>query len=61
MSRMRLVIAALTAVVLAVLIGWQVQRERLVRACLHAGGTWHGPVSICRSPRPILQRDLQRS
>lgn len=62
MSRTRLIIAALTALVLIGLLGWQWQRERQVRACLKAGGVWHGPQSICRAPvRPILQRDYQRS
>ena len=59
MSRTRLVVAAATVVVLAVLLGWQVRRERMVRACVEGGGIWHGAVSACR--RPLLQRDLNRS
>ncbi len=61
MTRMQLAIAAVAAVALAGLIGWQMRREHLVKACLEAGGVWHGPQSACRNLRPILQRDLQRS
>jgi hypothetical protein len=62
MSRQRLVIAAITLIVLAVLLGWQFHRERLVKACLDGGGLWYGPHSTCKAPiRPILQRDYQRS
>jgi len=62
MSRGRLLIAGLTAAALVGLIGWQLQRDRLVKACLDAGGEWYGPRSVCRPPlRPILQRDYQRS
>jgi hypothetical protein len=61
-SRRRFLIAALTFLAVAGLLGWQVHRERLVRACVDAGGEWYGPHSICRPPlRPILQRDYQRS
>jgi hypothetical protein len=62
MSRMQLMVAALALAALAVLLGWQVQRERLMRACVDTGGVWDGPRSLCREPvRPILQRDYQRS
>jgi hypothetical protein len=61
MTRMRLLIAAVTAAALAGLFTWQLQREQLVKACLDGGGVWHGPKSACKSPRPLLQRDLQRS
>ena len=61
MSRTRLVIAGGTALLLAALFGWQIQREHQVRACLDNGGVWHGPLSACRPLRPIIQRDLQRS
>jgi hypothetical protein len=62
MSRRRLVIAALTVLALALLLGWQYQREGLVRACLEGGGVWYGPQSACKAPvRPILLRDYQRS
>ena len=62
MSRGRLVIAVLTVLVLAGLLGWQYQRERLVKACVDGGGVWHGPHSACKAPvRPILQRDYHRS
>jgi hypothetical protein len=62
MSRWRLIVVALTAAALAALLGWQAQREHLVRACRVGGGVWDGPRSLCREPvRPILQRDYQRS
>jgi hypothetical protein len=62
MTRWRLVLVALVAAVLVALVGWQVHRERLVRACIGDGGVWDGPRSLCREPvRPILQRDYQRS
>jgi hypothetical protein len=62
MSRRRLIIAALTVLALAVLLGWQAHRDRLVRACVDGGGVWYGPHSACKAPvRPILQRDYQRS
>jgi hypothetical protein len=60
---MRLVIAAAATVLVAMLLGWQIRREQLVKACVDAGGIWHGSRSICRQlpGRPLLQRDLQRS
>lgn len=63
MSRTRLLIAGATALLLAVLLGWQIRREQLVRACLEKGGYWHGAQSSCGDHplRPIIQRDLQRS
>jgi hypothetical protein len=61
-TRQRLVIAVLTALALAGLMGWQLHRDRLVKACLDGGGDWYGPHSVCKAPlRPILQRDYQRS
>jgi hypothetical protein len=60
MTRGRIVIAALTVLALIALLGWQYQREQLVKACLDNGGAWYGPQSACK-PRPILQRDYQRS
>ena len=60
MNRQRLIIAGATLLALIGLLGWQYQRERLVRACVDGGGVWHGPQSACKS-RPILQRDYQRS
>ncbi|MFZ1106396.1 MAG: hypothetical protein WAN86_26630 [Hyphomicrobiaceae bacterium] len=59
MSPARLIAAGLMLAVLAGLLGWQVHRERLVRACVEDGGLWHGARSECI--RPILQRDYQRS
>jgi hypothetical protein len=59
MSPMRLIVAGLVLAALTGLIGWQVHRERLVRACVEDGGLWHGPRSECI--RPILQRDYRRS
>jgi hypothetical protein len=62
MKPTRLAIAGLTAAVLAGLLAWQMERERLVRTCVTAGGVWDGPNSLCRDPlRPILQRDYHRS
>ena len=42
MNRMRLLAACLIALILVLLLGWQAQREQLVRACLESGGvrTW---------------------
>jgi hypothetical protein len=61
MSRLRVIAAGLVLALLAVLMGWQAQRERLVRACLDGGGAWDG-AACGRAPlRPILQRDLHRS
>lgn len=62
MSRWQLVLVGLTVAALAALLGWQVHRERLVKACIADGGAWDGRRSFCREPvRPILQRDYQRS
>ena len=41
MNWWRLFVVGLTAAVLAGLFGWQVHRERLVRACLDDGGVWY--------------------
>ena len=61
MSRARIVMAGLIAAALVVLVGWQLHRERLVKACLSTGGAWDG--GACGPPRlrPILRRDLHRS
>ncbi len=61
MSRARLVIAGLITVALLVLLGWQMHRERLVKACLSSGGAWDGGACGPPSLRPILRRDLHRS
>jgi hypothetical protein len=62
MSRVQLAVVGLTVALLVALLGWQAQRERLVKACLETGGEWDGPRSHCRAPvRPILQRDYHRS
>jgi hypothetical protein len=62
MSRVQLIVAGLTVAALAGLLGWQIQRERLVKACVDGGGVWDGPRSLCREQiRPILQRDYRRS
>ena len=62
MSRPRAIIVILTVLALAGLLGWQIHRDRLVKACVEAGGLWYGPQSACKAPiRPILQRDYQRS
>jgi hypothetical protein len=59
MTTARLFVAGVTLAVLAGLMGWQIQRERLIRACVDGGGLWHGARSECI--RPLLQRDYRRS
>jgi hypothetical protein len=61
MTRLRLLIMLALGVLVVTLLGWQWQRERLVRACVERGGSWDG--GACGPPRirPILRRDLQRS
>jgi len=61
MSRRRLLVALALASVLLLLFGWQAHREQLVRACLDSGGAWTGTACGPLLPRPILQRDLNRS
>jgi hypothetical protein len=61
MSRMRLMVAFLIALVLVLLLGWQASREQLVKACLDSGGAWTGSSCGPLRIRPILQRDLHRS
>ena len=61
MSRTKIVVALLIGAALLALLGWQLHRERLVKACLSSGGAWDG--ASCGPPRlrPILRRDLHRS
>ena len=61
MNPMRLLAACLIALILVLLLGWQAQREQLVRTCLESGGAWTGSACGPLRIRPILQRDLQRS
>jgi len=61
MNRPRLIVAATLVAALALLFGWQAQREQMVRACLDSGGAWTGTTCGPQPPRPILQRDLRRS
>ena len=61
MSRVRLTVACLIALVLLILLGWQARREQLVKACLDSGGAWTGNACGPLRIRPILQRDLRRS
>ena len=61
MSRLRLMAACLIALILLLLLGWQAQRERLVKACLDSGGAWTGSTCGPLRIRPLLQRDLHRS
>jgi hypothetical protein len=63
MTRIQLIVAGVTALLLVALLTWQHHREEMVKACNEAGGFWHGPESACLPEplRPILQRDLQRS
>jgi hypothetical protein len=60
-TRLRLAIVIALMLVVALLYGWQWQREQLVKACVEQGGSWDG--GACGPPRvrPILRRDLQRS
>jgi len=61
MNRTRLLVAFLIALILVLLLGWQAQREQLVKACLDSGGAWTGSTCGPLRIRPILQRDLHRS
>jgi hypothetical protein len=61
MSQNKLVAAGIIVVLLALLFGWQVHRERLVQACLASGGAWDGRACGPPSVRPILRRALERS
>ncbi len=61
MSRGRLLITAVIGAGLLVLFGWQLHRERLVRACLSAGGAWDGGACGPLRLRPLLRRALERS
>jgi hypothetical protein len=61
MSRGRWIAACLITLALLVLLGWQAQREYLVKACLDSGGAWTGNVCGPLRMRPILHRDLHRS
>lgn len=61
MTRVRLTVACLIALVLIILLGWQARREQLVKACLDSGGAWTGNACGPLRIRPILQRDLRRS
>jgi hypothetical protein len=61
MSPRRLTIAGLVGIGLVLLLGWQLHRERLVKACLDTGGVWDGHGCGPLRNRPILRRDLQRS
>ena len=61
MSRGRLVAACLIILALLVLLGWQAQRQHMVKACLDGGGTWTGSACGPMRMRPLLYRDLHRS
>jgi hypothetical protein len=63
MTRVQLAVAGITGMLLIALLTWQHHREQMVKACIDAGGYWHGPDSACLPEplRPILRRDLQRS
>lgn len=54
MSRSRLIIAALVAVVVGALVAWQYSRERKIAACSSIGGIWNGAKSECSQPRPVI-------
>jgi hypothetical protein len=61
MSWGKLATVGLLTLALLGLLGWQMHREHLVKACLSTGGAWDG--DTCGPPRlrPILRRDLERS
>ena len=61
MSRGRMLVAGVLAAALLVLLGWQLHRERMVKACLSAGGAWDGAACGPLRLRPILRRELERS
>ncbi len=61
MNRNKVIIAIALTAVLALLLGWQLHRERLVQACLSSGGAWDGRACGPPSVRPILRRALERS
>jgi hypothetical protein len=61
MTRGRLLVVGVLGLGLLVLLGWQVHRERLVKACLDTGGVWDGRGCGPLRNRPILHRDLHRS
>ena len=57
----RMLVAVVLAAALLVLLGWQLHRERMVKACLSAGGAWDGAACGPLRLRPILRRELERS
>ena len=61
MSPIKVIAAVALTAVLALLLGWQLHRERLVQACLASGGAWDGRTCGPPSVRPILRRALERS
>jgi len=61
MSWARLLAAVLIGAVLVGLLGWQLHRERLVKGCLDAGGSWDGRSCGPLRTRPILRRELHHS
>jgi hypothetical protein len=61
MIRPQLLVAGITALLLAALLGWQHHREHLVRTCIDAGGVWYGSACAPNPIRPILRRALERS
>jgi hypothetical protein len=61
MNRNKVIVAIALTAVLALLLGWQLHRERLVHACLASGGAWDGRACGPPSVRPILRRALERS
>lgn len=59
----RIIIAAITGLILIGLLAWQEHRWQLVRACTDDGGAWDGANSKCRSfpVRLLIEKDLNRS
>ncbi len=61
--RTRIIIVAITVLVLGCLLAWQQHRLKLVASCVDNGGFWNGPKSACEPDRGRIriQRELQRS
>lgn len=61
MSRARIIAAAVLIAVLAALLVWQHQRNRLIRACAEDFGIWDGTTCRPDERRIRIQRELQRT
>jgi hypothetical protein len=62
MSRTRLIVMGVVAVVLVGLMGWQYVRLKQVETCIGAGKLWNGSASRCDTPKPVLlEREIKRT